>query len=198
MKRLSRMVSVSVWLLALAGAASVWAQGGKVVAIKENGEGEENEAAESVRIQIPMEKATYLGIMSAPVSEAMASQLGLTKGTGLVVTFVDTKGPAAGKLEVNDVLQKLNDQVLFNQQQLTSLIRTFKAGDEVTLTVLRAGKPITVTAKLAEKETPKVQVGGGWGMVGGGAGAPVSFSIGAGGATEPSLKPRVPAPVSNR
>ena len=126
---------------------------------------------EGIRFEIQMEKATYLGVSAMPVSETLSSQLGIPKGQGLVVQSVDAEGPTAGKLQTNDILQKVNDQVLFNPQQFTSLVRSFKPGDEVTLIVLRAGKPVTVTTKLTEKLLPKspwVRGGGsvGWVMDG--------------------------------
>ena len=163
------------WMLLLGGialASAGWAQNSQVIVMNEaeNGEGEEQEA-------VQMEMAPYLGISTAPVQESLGAQLGLPRGAGLIVTMVDPKSPAAGKLEVNDVVQKVNDQVLFNGQQFSALIRTLKAGDEVTLTVFRKGKASTVTAKLAEKKLPKLQAGG-WTIMGGGAGMPLTLQIG--------------------
>jgi len=83
----------------------------------------------------------------------MRSQLSLPVGVGLVVEVIDEGSPAAkAGLKQYDVLHKLNDQILVNLEQLAILVRTFKPGDEVTLTVLRQSKPTTLTAKLVEKE----------------------------------------------
>src|SRR5205085_591288 len=43
------------------------------------------------------------------------------------------------------------------------LVRTFKPGDEVKLSLIRAGKPQTVSAKLVEKELPVLDDGSPWG-----------------------------------
>ncbi len=48
--------------------------------------------------------------------------------------------PAAATLKKNDVLTKLDDQLLIEQRQLSVLIRNHKDGDEVTLTYIRGGK----------------------------------------------------------
>ena len=184
MHRTLKISGLLVWAIALAGAGTV---SGQLVVTSGNGEGGANGGWEQVQAQVPMEKATYLGIGAAPAGDAMASQLGLAKGSGLVVTLVDAKSPAAGKVEVNDVLLKVNDQLLFNQQQLSALVRTFKAGDEVNLSLLRAGKPVSVAVKLVEKEMPKFQPNA-WNMPGpsgGNAGASTVFRPGAGAPGQP-------------
>jgi serine protease Do len=102
------------------------------------------------------EKVTFLGVETAPVSRTLAAQLGLGRDTGLVVTHIAEKSPAADILKEDDVLTKLDDQILVNQQQLGVLVRARKEGDEVGLTVVRGGKETTVKAKLGTHEVPKM------------------------------------------
>jgi len=116
------------------------------------------------------EKVTFLGVETAPVSRTLAAQLGLGRDTGLVVIRISEKSPAADILKEDDVLTKLDDQILVNQQQLGVLVRSRKEGDEVKLTVVRGGKETTVKAKLATHEVPKMA-------------AAFSFSGGPGGMT---------------
>ncbi len=106
----------------------------------------------------PMEKESvaFLGIETAPVTRTLSAQLGLAKDTGLVVIRVTENSPAAAVLKQDDVLIKLEDQLLINPQQLGVLVRSRKEGDEIKLTVVRAGKEITVKAKLAMHEVPKL------------------------------------------
>lgn len=106
------------------------------------------------------EKVTFLGVETAPVSRTLAAQLGLGRDTGLVITRVAEKSPATEILKEDDVLTKLDDQILVNQQQLGVLVRARKEGDEVKLTVVRGGKETTVKAKLGSHEVPKM--GGGF------------------------------------
>lgn len=106
--------------------------------------------------RLEKEKVAFLGVETAPVSRTLAAQLGLGRDTGLVVTRVSEKSPAAEVLREDDVLTKLDDQILVNQQQLSVLVRARKEGDEVRLTVVRAGKEMTVKAKLASHEVPKM------------------------------------------
>jgi serine protease Do len=108
------------------------------------------------REQAEMEKVAYLGVETMPVDPTVAAQLGLPRGTGVVVRRVAEGSPAAGLLQPHDVLTKLDDQILVNMQQLTVLVRNHKSGDEVKLTLMRGGKESAVKAKLGEREVPKL------------------------------------------
>jgi PDZ domain len=104
------------------------------------------------------EKGAYLGVSTSPAPQSLRQQLQLPKGVGLVVDFVEPKGPAAeAGLRQYDVLHKIDDQILVNEQQLAVLVRSHKPGEEVKITVFRDGKPQTLTAKLAEKELPPLE-----------------------------------------
>ncbi|MBI2511375.1 MAG: PDZ domain-containing protein [Opitutae bacterium] len=105
--------------------------------------------------KMPPEKVTFLGVETGPLPDALASQLGLADGMGLVVRHVAGDSPAASVLKEHDVLTKLGDQQLVDSRQFSVLIRAKKPGDEVKLTFFRGGKETTVTAKLGEREVPR-------------------------------------------
>ena len=99
------------------------------------------------------EKGSYLGVSASPPPAVLRKQLGLAVGMGLVVDFVVPDSPAAkAGLQQYDVLQKLEDQLLVNQEQFSVLVRSHKPGNEVKLTIIRDGKPQTLTAKLVEHD----------------------------------------------
>lgn len=104
---------------------------------------------------VEMEKVAYLGVETAPVDPTVAAQLGLARGTGVVVRRVAEGSPAAGVLQPHDVLTRLDDQILVNMAQLTVLVRNHQVGDEVKLTYVRGGKESSVKVKLGEREVPK-------------------------------------------
>lgn len=114
----------------------------------------------NVRVEAPghgeMEKVAYLGVETQPVDPTVAAQLGLPRGTGVVVRRVAEGSPAANLLQPHDVLTKIDDQILVNMGQLTVLVRNHKVGDEVKLTYIRSGKEATAKAKLGEREVPKL------------------------------------------
>ena len=101
----------------------------------------------------PKVPVTYLGVDTSQVPTVVSDQLGLAKGFGLVVDYVEPNSPAAtAGVQPNDILKMLNDQILIEPSQLRKLLQTFPEGTEVTLTVLRKGQEQKLTAKLVRKE----------------------------------------------
>jgi serine protease Do len=101
------------------------------------------------------ESVTFLGIEATPVPPVLTAQLGLPKGAGLVVNHVVPDSAAVGALQENDILLKLDDQLLIEARQLSVLVRNHQEGDEVTLTYIRGGKQATAKVKLGKHEVPK-------------------------------------------
>ncbi len=96
----------------------------------------------------------WLGVGAEEAPEALSSQLQLNSGEGLVVTFVSTNSPAAkAGLQKNDVLVKLDDQLLVHPAQLRKLVRSHKEGDKVQVTAYRRGEKLTVSATLEKAPT---------------------------------------------
>ncbi|HSU69384.1 MAG TPA: PDZ domain-containing protein [Tepidisphaeraceae bacterium] len=107
--------------------------------------------------QQPMEMRAWMGVSVTPATPAMAHQLKLPEGTGLVVEFTEPRSPAAeAGLKPYDLLLKIDDQLLVNAEQFAVLVRMHKAGDEVKFSILREGQPQTVTVKLIEHEVPRL------------------------------------------
>jgi hypothetical protein len=103
--------------------------------------------------QPQMVKAAYLGLETGRADATLQAQLKMPEGVGLTVQHVYDKSPAqqAG-VQNHDVLYKLNDQLLINPEQYAVLVRTFKPGDTVELTVIREAQPVKLKAKLIEQE----------------------------------------------
>src|SRR2546423_6847293 len=101
----------------------------------------------------PKVPVTYLGVDTSQVPTVVSEQLGLAKGFGLVVDYVEPNSPAAtARVQQNDILKMLTDQILIEPSQLRKLLQTFPEGTDVTLTVLRKGQEQKLTVKLAKKE----------------------------------------------
>ena len=104
----------------------------------------------------PKVPVTYLGVETSQVPTVVSDQLGLAKGLGLVVDYVEPNSPAAtAGVQQNDILKMLNDQILIEPSQLRKLLQTFSEGADVTLTILRKGQEQKLTVKLAKKEVPQ-------------------------------------------
>ncbi len=106
------------------------------------------------------EKGPWLGITTEPVSDALRAQLSLAKGEGLLVGQVVSRSPAAAAgLIPNDVLVRLDDQIIVELSQLRTLIAMKKAGDKVKLVYVRKAARQEATATLAEHEIEVAEAG---------------------------------------
>ncbi len=95
--------------------------------------------------------AAWLGVSATEASDALAAQLELQPGVGLVVNFVAPDSPATkAGLRKNDVLVQFQDQSLVHPAQLRKLVQAHKEGDEIQLAFYRAGKRDSVTVTLAK------------------------------------------------
>jgi hypothetical protein len=100
-------------------------------------------------------KVAFVGVSTEAVPESLAAQFPATLSheQGLVIVQVAPDSPAekAG-LKANDVLLAYGDQKLFSGEQLAKLVRADKAGNKVSLSLLRAGKIEKIDITLGERE----------------------------------------------
>ena len=104
----------------------------------------------------PAKSVTWLGVAPEEISEELGAQLPLEPGSGLIVRTVLPDSPAAkAGLQKNDVLMKIDDQLLTNPSQLRTLVAAKKDGDTVKLTYFRRGQQATMDVKLGtHRENP--------------------------------------------
>ena len=103
---------------------------------------------------------TWLGLAADEVSADVRAQLPLPEGAGLIVRHVTPGSPAAqAGVQANDLLIKLDDQLLINPAQLRALIRGKAEGEKITLSLLRKGKELKVAATLVKKAPPAEEAG---------------------------------------
>ena len=86
----------------------------------------------------------YMAITAGTMTQQMAAQYKINATEGVFVYSVEDGGAGdkAG-LKLGDVITKLNDTQITSMEDLSAAKTGFKAGDTVTLTVLRDGKEIT-------------------------------------------------------
>jgi PDZ domain len=108
-------------------------------------------------------KGVALGVAVSNPDAELRSQLDLPDGIGLVVQQVlpNTLAASSG-LKQYDVLQKIDDQLVVNTDQVGVLIRMHKPGDKITFTVIRHGKSQELTSKIAKPRSAKP--GSNWGQ----------------------------------
>lgn len=99
----------------------------------------------------------YLGVATSAVPPTLREQLNLPRGIGLLVDSVEPASPAqTAGLQPNDVLHRLEDQLLINVHQFAVLLRTYKPGDNVALSVIRNGQPLRIEATLGGRVLPPI------------------------------------------
>ncbi|HVV73259.1 MAG TPA: PDZ domain-containing protein [Verrucomicrobiae bacterium] len=97
------------------------------------------------------EDVAWLGVSTVEASEALSSQLELTGGVGLVVTYVaHESGAAKAGLQKHDVLVQFDDQSLVHPAQLRKLVRAHKPGETVQLAFYRSGKRQSAAVTLGK------------------------------------------------
>jgi len=94
----------------------------------------------------------YIGIQYSPITPRQAAQLGLPTGTiGIIVSQVVPGSPAGqAGIQINDIITKVNDQVIDADHPLSSLLVKNRPGDKVKLTLMRSGREMTVDVTLGQ------------------------------------------------
>jgi serine protease Do len=104
----------------------------------------------------------YLGVVYIPITSDIAKQYNLSVSTGAYIPSssaagqqtVISGGPAANAgVQEGDIITKVNDTPIDQQHSLTSVLDQQSVGSQVTLTIIRGGKQINLTATLGSAPT---------------------------------------------
>ncbi len=87
----------------------------------------------------------YMAVTAGTMTAQMAAQYGFDITQGVFIYSV-TEGGAGDKagLRLGDVITKMGDTVLTSRQDMSAAMKSYRAGDTVTLTVCRSGQYITM------------------------------------------------------
>ena len=100
----------------------------------------------------------FIGVVTRELEPEVRAQVGVPDGFGLLVMELMPDGPAAeAGLRQHDILTRLDDQQLINVDQLMVLVRNHKKGDEVNITLKRAGAEQTLKVKVGERNLPPMR-----------------------------------------
>jgi Do/DeqQ family serine protease len=104
-------------------------------------------------------KRGQLGVSMYTVTPDIAHSLGLPSAVGALVSQVVEGSPAeqAG-IRTGDVITSVNGQPVKSNSELRNTIGLLRVGDKVEIGLLRDGKPLRVTAVIAET-TPELSGG---------------------------------------
>ena len=93
----------------------------------------------------------WLGVYIQPLTKEFAQAYGVSEEKGAIVSDVMPDSPAekAG-LRRGDVIIAVNKDKIEGSQELVTKIRGFNSGETISLSVIRQGKQMTVSATLSE------------------------------------------------
>jgi S1-C subfamily serine protease len=93
----------------------------------------------------------FLGVVTQALTARLKDNLGVTVDKGLVVTQVLPDSPAAkAGLADTDVITHFGETAVSNPQELRDAVRKAGTDKEVSLTVVRGSKTMTLKARLQE------------------------------------------------
>lgn len=97
----------------------------------------------------------HLGVWTVSADPIYAQHLGIAGGLMITGVVPDSPAEAVG-VKQNDILLDVDGEPVATGRELQEIVFTADVGDEVTLTILRAGERITLKPTLGEVEQPKV------------------------------------------
>lgn len=95
------------------------------------------------------QQPVWVGIRVANLNEKLASDLGLSQTSGVVILEVIADSPAdAAGLKRLDIITKVDGKTVTNASEVVSAVRQHKPGDQIAFEILRGNQtqPINVTA----------------------------------------------------
>jgi 2-alkenal reductase len=99
------------------------------------------------RIEYP-----FIGISYTEVTPQLAAEMNLNSKSGVVVTQITPGSPAQNAgLRARDVVVKINNDQINENNSLRSLLFKYRVGDTVTLTVERGGQTLQMQVTLVKR-----------------------------------------------
>jgi serine protease Do len=93
----------------------------------------------------------YLGISYQPIAPDVANAYNLPVQWGVYVTDVAGNSPASqAGLQQGDIITRVGNVTMDETHSYLNTLYTYKPGDQVTLTVIRNGQNLQITATLGE------------------------------------------------
>ena len=93
----------------------------------------------------------YIGISGINITEAMSRQYGLPVGV-YVLEVVSDGGAAKAGIKKGDVIVSMAGKTVSTMDEINEIKKNYKAGDSVSVTVVRNGKKVNLTLTFAEEK----------------------------------------------
>ena len=99
----------------------------------------------------------FIGVATASLPEMVADHLGFEAGSGVIIRTIQPDSPASrAGLAVHDIILKIGDSAVKSPEELSSLIRSQKVGDQIQMQIIHQGKPGEVEVTLGARPQERV------------------------------------------
>jgi serine protease Do len=99
-----------------------------------------------------IERDFWTGLEVNSVDERVANYFGLDHPEGVIVTDVKRNSPAErGGFKVGDIIVVVNGEHIANEDDITSLVGDAKAGDVLTMSIIRDRRKMTLSLTLERR-----------------------------------------------
>jgi S1-C subfamily serine protease len=107
----------------------------------------------------PLQRPTWgwIGCRLGEIDEGLARQLNLDSADGVLIVEAMPNSPGLlGGLRDNDVVRKMDNEVIRSTDDLRTVVRTTKPGQVMKFTVTRDGREVVVPVTLGTRPVPPV------------------------------------------
>jgi len=103
-------------------------------------------------------KTPWIGVSLVDLNQQLAARMGLSQTTGVAVASVTNGSPAASAgIKAKDVITAVDGKAVTKASEVSTAVVAKKAGDLLTVTVLRSGKSEDLKVTLGETAKPGVR-----------------------------------------
>jgi hypothetical protein len=108
----------------------------------------------------PMVRRGYLGVGLTELTPELRTHFGVPEESGVMVSKVEAGSPAekAG-LKVGDIISRIDGKPVESSWTVSAKVREYEDGQQAPLEVWRNAKVMTLTATIALKERPEMDMG---------------------------------------
>ncbi len=165
MKTMAHRIAAAGLLALLGSGAAAWARPDgdneektvekrRIVIVNQDGE---EKVIEGEGLMV---RRGYLGVALTEMTPELRSHFGVPESAGVMVSRVEPGSPAdkAG-IEVGDVLTRIDGKDVQTSFEVRSKARGYEEGRQVPIEIWRGGKAQTVTATVALRERPEMDMG---------------------------------------
>ncbi len=102
----------------------------------------------------------YLGVGIQPITDDIATSLGLPLNRGEIVSRIEPGYPAArAGIQQGDVILRVNGQTVTPDTTLSYIVANLPIGTRVPVDLIRDGKPLSVTVQIGERPSEEQLAG---------------------------------------